>query len=304
MKLFIYIFFGLSNCVWALLCELDSFADQISNWCRLLTIVGVGFPVGMSLRSLLDLGCPTCINTGLFFTLSHITNLTSLPSSLRKILENFKVVVQHGCKFVGLWAKIWNGAVLACAGLEGKAWRSQAQGRRMEALGFGAEAWRCDGPCARRRLALGKQATCAGLDHEASSSQVPLYLWGGSEVYKKRFVANLHRVTNEDQFQRWRAAYASAIPEDVHIKLVKPLTDNMPCVDANDPNARIITFHPFYFSLGFKFPLSKLFKEVFCAMGCAPSQCTPNVFRAIMCFENLSCFFTLELTVREFFFFF
>ena len=139
---------------------------------------------------------------------------------------------------------------------------------------------------------------------KASSSQVPLYLWGGSEVYKKRFVANLRRVTNEDQFQRWRAVYASAIPEDVHIKLAKPLTDNMPCVDANDPNARIITFRPFYFSLGFKFPLSKLFKEVFCAMGCAPSQCTPNVYRAIMCFENLSRFFTLELTVREFFYFF
>ncbi|CAL8095405.1 unnamed protein product [Prunus armeniaca] len=139
---------------------------------------------------------------------------------------------------------------------------------------------------------------------KASSSQVPLYLWGGSEVYKKRFVANLRRVTNEDQFQRWRVAYASAIPEDVHIKLAKPLTDYMPCVDANDPNARIITFCPFYFSLGFKFPLSKLFKEVFCAMGCAPSQCTPNVYRAIMCFENLSRFFTLELTVREFFYFF
>ncbi|CAL2271554.1 unnamed protein product [Prunus armeniaca] len=105
---------------------------------------------------------------------------------------------------------------------------------------------------------------------KASSSQLPLYLWGGSKVYKKR----------------WRAAYASAIPEDVHIKLAKPLTDNMPCVDANDPNARIITFRPFYFSLGFKFPLSKLFKEVFCAMGCAPSQCTPNVYRAIMCFKE------------------
>ncbi|CAL8131699.1 unnamed protein product [Prunus armeniaca] len=139
---------------------------------------------------------------------------------------------------------------------------------------------------------------------KASSSQVPLYLWGGSKVYKKRFVANLHRVTNEDQFQRWRAAYASAIPDDVHVKLAKPLTDNMPCMDANDPNARIITFRPFYFSLGFKFPLSNLFKEVFCAMECAPSQCTPNVYRAIMCFENLSHFFMLELTVREFFYFF
>ncbi|BBG93957.1 Protein kinase family protein with leucine-rich repeat domain, partial [Prunus dulcis] len=81
-------------------------------------------------------------------------------------------------------------------------------------------------------------------------------------------------------------------------------TDNEPLVDANDPDTKIITFRNFYFSLGFKFPLSKLFKEVFCAMGCAPSQCTPNVYRAIMCFENLSCFFMLELTVREFFYFF
>ncbi|CAL2238994.1 unnamed protein product [Prunus armeniaca] len=125
-----------------------------------------------------------------------------------------------------------------------------------------------------------------------------------SQVYKKRFVANLHRVTTEAQFQRWQATYASAIPDDVHIKLAKPLTDHVPCVDANDPNAKIITFCPFYFSLGFKFLLSKLFKEMFCTMGCAPSQCTPNVYWAIMCFENLSRFFMLELTVREFFYFF
>ncbi|CAL2227721.1 unnamed protein product [Prunus armeniaca] len=50
--------------------------------------------------------------------------------------------------------------------------------------------------------------------------------------------------------------------------------------------------------------MSKLFKEVFCAIGCASSQCTPNVYRAVMCFENLSRFFMLELMVREFFYFF
>ncbi|KAI5313613.1 hypothetical protein L3X38_042789 [Prunus dulcis] len=61
----------------------------------------------------------------------------------------------------------------------------------------------------------------SGDGSKAPSSQVPLYLWGGSIVH---------------------------------------------------PDARIITFRPFYFSLGFKFPLSKLFKEVFYAMGCAPSQ--------------------------------
>ncbi|KAI5343180.1 hypothetical protein L3X38_011056 [Prunus dulcis] len=35
---------------------------------RLLTVLVVGFPVRMSLRFLLDHGCPTCINTGLLFT--------------------------------------------------------------------------------------------------------------------------------------------------------------------------------------------------------------------------------------------
>ncbi|CAL9028780.1 unnamed protein product [Prunus brigantina] len=112
---------------------------------------------------------------------------------------------------------------------------------------------------------------------QSPSSQVPLYLSGGSQVYKKSFVANLQRVTTEAQFQKWQAAYASTIPDDVLIKPVKPLTNDVPCVDANDPNSRIITFRPFYFSLGFIFPLSKLFKLVFCA---------------------------LELTVLEFFYFF
>lgn len=40
------------------------------------------------------------------------------------------------------------------------------------------------------------------------SSRVPLYLWGGSKVPKKRFVANLHRVMSESHFQKWRATYA------------------------------------------------------------------------------------------------
>ncbi|CAL8168932.1 unnamed protein product [Prunus armeniaca] len=61
----------------------------------LLTVVGVGFPVGKSLRFLLDPGCPTCINTGLLFTLSYIANLTSLLSSLRKILENFVLLFEE-----------------------------------------------------------------------------------------------------------------------------------------------------------------------------------------------------------------
>ncbi|CAL2276192.1 unnamed protein product [Prunus armeniaca] len=136
------------------------------------------------------------------------------------------------------------------------------------------------------------------------SSQVPLYLWAGSKAHKKMFMANVHCVTSEAQFQKWRATYASVIPNYVHVKLIELLTDDEPCVDANDLDARIITFHPFYFSLSFTLPLSKFFKKVFFSMECAPSQYTTNVYRAIMCFENLSRFFKLELRVREFFYFF
>ncbi|CAL8996843.1 unnamed protein product [Prunus brigantina] len=75
---------------------LDFFADRIRNWSRLLTVLGVGFPVEMSLRFLLDLSCPTCTNTWLLFTLSNIANLTSLPSSLRKILENLYCLSKRG----------------------------------------------------------------------------------------------------------------------------------------------------------------------------------------------------------------
>ncbi|CAL8153053.1 unnamed protein product [Prunus armeniaca] len=95
-------------------------------------------------------------------------------------------------------------------------------------------------------------------------SQVSLYLWGGSKVYKKRFVANLHRFVTEAYFHKWRATYASTIPDDMHVKLVEPSTDDVPRVNPNYPDARIITFRPFYFSLGFTFPLPKFFKKVRC----------------------------------------
>ncbi|KAI5324053.1 hypothetical protein L3X38_033126 [Prunus dulcis] len=71
---------------------------------------------------------------------------------------------------------------------------------------------------------------------KSPSSQVPLYMWGGSQVYKKRFVANLHHGRTGAQFQKWPAAYASTIPDDVHVKLANRLTDDVPCVDANDPD--------------------------------------------------------------------
>ncbi|CAL8166217.1 unnamed protein product [Prunus armeniaca] len=73
---------GLPSWIWT------PFADWVPNWSEPLTVLGVGFLVGIGLRFLLDLGCPTCVNAWLLFTLLHIANLTSLLSSLREILEN------------------------------------------------------------------------------------------------------------------------------------------------------------------------------------------------------------------------
>ncbi|KAI5323671.1 hypothetical protein L3X38_032743 [Prunus dulcis] len=72
------------------------FVDWVPNWSKLLSVLGVGFSAGMGLRSLLDLGCPTCVNAGLLFTLLHIANLTSLLSSLREILENSYCLSKRG----------------------------------------------------------------------------------------------------------------------------------------------------------------------------------------------------------------
>ncbi|CAL2240991.1 unnamed protein product [Prunus armeniaca] len=226
-------------------------------------------------------------------------------------------------------------------GLEG--WQDQActcwaRSRGMEALDQELEQggnW----AIARHGLALGKLATCFDLERTGASpgprwalelgwrlalgwrrdysttmsskrrsrspsSQVPLYLWGGSQVPKEKFVGNLHHVTTEAQFKTWRALFDFTIPKDVHVKLAEPSSDSVPRVDSNNPGATIITFRPFYFSLGFTFPMSKFFRDVLCAMECALSQCTPNVYRAVICFENLSHFFKLDLTVKEFLYFF
>ncbi|CAL2240728.1 unnamed protein product [Prunus armeniaca] len=46
----------------------------------------------------------------------------------------------------------------------------------------------------------------------------------------------------------------------------------MPRVDPNNPDVRIISFRPFYFSLGYTFLLLAFFMKVFCAMEYAPSR--------------------------------
>lgn len=40
---------------------------------------------------------------------------------------------------------------------------------------------------------------------QSSNSQAPLYMFGGSYAYRKRFIANMYHITHEAQFQRWRS---------------------------------------------------------------------------------------------------
>ncbi|KAI5338281.1 hypothetical protein L3X38_017552 [Prunus dulcis] len=84
-------------------------------------------------------------------------------------------------------------------------------------------------------------------------------------------MVNLHCITTEAQFQKQHAIFASTIPDNMHIRLAKPLVDGVARTDLKDPHERIITFRPFYFSLVFRFPVSGFFKKVFHITGCAPS---------------------------------
>ncbi|CAL2247521.1 unnamed protein product [Prunus armeniaca] len=92
---------------------LTPFADWVPNWNEPLTVLGVGFPVGIGLRFLLDLGCPTCVNAGLLFILLHIENLTSLLSSLREILENLYCLSKRGVAVHPKWVAAVVGHVCA-----------------------------------------------------------------------------------------------------------------------------------------------------------------------------------------------
>lgn len=65
----------------------------------------------------------------------------------------------------------------------------------------------------------------------------------------------MHHVTTEAQFQKWRASFASIVPNNMHVRLAEPSTDDVVHMDLNDLDVRIITFRPFYLSLGFKFPM-------------------------------------------------
>ncbi|KAI5313636.1 hypothetical protein L3X38_042812 [Prunus dulcis] len=53
---------------------------------------------------------------------------------------------------------------------------------------------------------------------------------------------NLHRITTEAQFQKWRTSFAYVIPNNVHVRLAEPSTDDVVRVDLNDLDEKLKTY--------------------------------------------------------------
>ncbi|KAB2603643.1 S ribonuclease [Pyrus ussuriensis x Pyrus communis] len=126
--------------------------------------------------------------------------------------------------------------------------------------------------------------------HKSGEYLPPLYCQGGS-FSKVGYFKATH-------------VYKHAISFAVRVKLVKDDNSHEPCSEGATVRKKAIKFHPYYFVLGFTFPMPCLFQEVICSMKCALAQCSLNVVRAMVGFSNLSnltlllsCVFRLSLSV-------
>ena len=101
----------------------------------------------------------------------------------------------------------------------------------------------------------------------------PLYRQGGS-LSKVGYFKDAHfKINYDDSFRDFLETYWHAIPSGVRVRRLKDGSSYEPC----DEVRRAIKFHPYYFVLGFTFPMPRFFQEVLCFMRCAPAQCSPNV---------------------------
>ncbi|KAM2570359.1 hypothetical protein TB2_010339 [Malus domestica] len=136
--------------------------------------------------------------------------------------------------------------------------------------------------------------------HKNDDGVPPLYSQGGSLSKVGDFKAAHFKISFDDLFRDFLEAYWHVIPSGVRVKQVKDGSSREPCSGTR----RAIKFHPYYFVLGFTFPMQRFFQEVLCSIRCAPTQCSPNTVHVMVGFHNLSQFFDLDLTVNEFWYFF
>ncbi|KAM1330019.1 hypothetical protein ACFX13_043497 [Malus domestica] len=136
--------------------------------------------------------------------------------------------------------------------------------------------------------------------HKNDDGVPPLYRQGGSLSKIGYFKAAHLKISSDDLFRDFLEAYRHAIPSGVRVRRVKDGSSREPCSGTR----RAIKFHPYYFMLGFTFPMLRFFQEVLCSMKCAPAQCSPNAVRVMVGFHSLNQFFDLGLTTNEFWYFF
>lgn len=66
------------------------------------------------------------------------------------------------------------------------------------------------------------------------------------------------------------------------MKHVKDRSGHETCTRAAKACMRAIKFHPYYYVLGFTFPMSLFYAKVICFMRFALAQCPPNAIRAMV----------------------
>ncbi|KAB2617054.1 plastidial pyruvate kinase 1 [Pyrus ussuriensis x Pyrus communis] len=116
----------------------------------------------------------------------------------------------------------------------------------------------------------------------------PLYRQGGSSGRVGYFKAAHVKINSNELFRDFLEVYKHVIPSGVRVKGVKDDSGHEPCGNGASTRKRAIKFHPYYFVLGFTFPMLRLFQDVICSMKCAPTQCSPNAVPAMVGFSKLS----------------
>ncbi|KAM2806260.1 hypothetical protein COP1_046898 [Malus domestica] len=118
----------------------------------------------------------------------------------------------------------------------------------------------------------------SSLSHMNDDCVLPLYRQSGSLSKVGYFKAAHFKISFDDLFRDFLEVYRHAIPSGVRVKCVKDGSSHEPCSEARTA----IKFNPYYFVLGFTFPMPRFFQEVLCSMRCAPAQCSPNAVHVMV----------------------
>ncbi|KAM2894380.1 hypothetical protein FF1_009623 [Malus domestica] len=104
-------------------------------------------------------------------------------------------------------------------------------------------------------------------NHKNDDGVPPLYRQGGSLSKIGYFKVAYFKISFDDLFKDFLETYWHAILSGVCVKRVKDGSNREPC----DGARRAIKYHPYYFVLGFTFPMPCFFQEVLYSIRCAPA---------------------------------